>query len=99
VAKAFVYTVGRSLFVLNVVVKLFASIKNGKIDAVNVVETQFVSMTVREAVVKNVNLRISALTVNKKVVAYPVKVLGYAIMRKLDQNVRNVMVGHFASTR
>jgi hypothetical protein len=58
-----------------------------------------VSTTVREAVVKNVNLRISALTVNKKVVAYPVKVLGYASMIKLGQDVGNVMVGHFANTR
>jgi hypothetical protein len=74
VEKAFAYTVGRSLFVWNVVVKLFANIKNVEIDAVNVVVTRFVSTTVREVVVNNVRLRISALMVNKKVVVCHVKV-------------------------
>jgi hypothetical protein len=57
-----------------VVVKLFANIKNVKIYAVNVVVTRFASTTAKEAVVKNVRLRISVLTVNKKAVAYHVKV-------------------------
>jgi hypothetical protein len=82
-----------------VVVVLFANIKNVEIYVVIVVVTQFANTTVREAVVKNVRLRISALTVNKKAVAYPVKVWVYANMRKLGQDVRNVMVERFASIR
>jgi hypothetical protein len=74
VVKEYVYTAGRSLFVSNAVVVLFANIKNVEIYAVIVVVNQSVSTTVREAVVKNVRLRISALTANKKAVAYPVKV-------------------------
>jgi hypothetical protein len=56
VVKAYVYTAGRSLYVSNVVVVLFANIKNVEIYAVIVVVNQSVSTTAKEAVVKNVRL-------------------------------------------